>query len=59
MNIKEDISTILISKDSTFVFSTRVDYGDYNGVVFPNAIQYVGYIQNDSVYYYIKEKYCL
>mgnify|MGYP000330994586 CR=1 FL=1 len=52
MNIKKNISTILISKDSTFVFSTRMDYGNYNGVVSPNAIQYIGYIQNDSVYYY-------
>ena len=51
MNIKKNISTILISKDSTFVFSTRMDYGNYNGVVSPNAIQYIGYIQNDSVYY--------
>lgn len=51
IDIKENISTIL-RKDSTFVFSTRMDYGEHNGVVFPNAIQYVGYIQNDSVYYY-------
>lgn len=56
INIKENISAILISKDSTFVFSPRMDYGEYNGVVFPNAIQYIGYIQNDSVYYYNTRK---